>query len=58
MFQLREVIRIQKIRRRNPTDNTLFIKPLRWKDSNLNDVAEFVHNEVSEKYTNDVKLIG
>ena len=57
MLKLREVIRVQKVRLRNPNDNSLFPKPDRWRQANLNEVAEFVHDEVRYKQLDVVKCI-
>lgn len=51
---LREVIRIQKIRLQNPNDDTLFPKPARWQNANLNEVAEFVHDELPGSLQSDL----
>ncbi len=43
---LREVMRVQEIRVANP-NTRLFVLPDAWKNDNLNQIAERVHNEVS-----------
>lgn len=40
------MINVQKIRVRNPNDNTLFPRPDLWIGADLNEVAELVHDEV------------
>lgn len=42
---LREVMNVQEIRLNNPNAK-LFPRPDNWKNNDLNEVAEYVHNEV------------
>ena len=44
MQLLRHVIQVQEIRRNRPLTR-LFPRPKNWEAANLNEVAEFVHNE-------------